>query len=268
MKVDLHNHTNYSDGVLSPRELVNRAKQNGVDVFALTDHDSVFGDDEIVEIAKEEGIKVIKGMELSTIYDGEPVHIVALFKNNIIPEGILKYSHDFILKRKERAINMTLNINKYYGLNVDVDELVNECRVITRGNILRHVARHNNMTFEEATKYILPDSKAYIPSTNMDTIEGIKFLKDNDCIAIFAHPCLLKKQENVEKILSCGMLDGMEVRYPSRKNDENHFRELAKKYNVFPSAGSDCHGDSTHADIGTCTLDSDEFEIIRKKLML
>ena len=268
MKIDLHNHTKYSDGVYTPKELVERAKLNGVDVFALTDHDSVFGDDEIFEIAKKEGIMVIKGMELSTVYDGEPVHIVALFKNNIIPEGIIEYSRNFINKRKERAINMTLNINKYYGLKVDVDELVRECTVITRGNILRHVAKHNNMTNAEATKYILPDSKAYIPSTNMDTFEGIKLLKDNDCIAIFAHPCLLKKQENVEKILSCGMLDGMEVRYPSVKNDEAHFRELAKKYNVFPSAGSDCHGDNTHADIGTCTLDSDEFEIIRKKLML
>ena len=266
MRIDLHNHTNYSDGVYSPKELVLRAKQNNVDVFALTDHDSVFGDDEIYEIAKKENILVIKGMELSTSFDGESVHIVALFKNNVVPKAMIDFANEFILKRKERAIKMTENIHKYYGLNVDIDELVNECVVITRGNILRHVAKHNNMTNAEATKYILPDSKAYIPSTKLDTIEGIKFLKDNGCIVIFAHPCLLKKQENVEKILSCGLLDGIEVRYPSVKNDEAHFTELANKYHLFKSAGSDCHGDNTHADIGTCTLNEEEFKIIREKL--
>ena len=68
MRIDLHNHTKYSDGVYTPLELVLRAKQNNVDVFALTDHDSVFGDDEIYDIAKEHNILVIKGMELSTSF--------------------------------------------------------------------------------------------------------------------------------------------------------------------------------------------------------
>ena len=81
MKIDLHNHTKHSDGVYTPLELVNRAINNGVDVFALTDHDSIFGIEEINEIAKNKNIRIINGMELSTYYKGESVHIVCLFKN-------------------------------------------------------------------------------------------------------------------------------------------------------------------------------------------
>ncbi|MBQ9124986.1 MAG: hypothetical protein IJY14_04755 [Acholeplasmatales bacterium] len=99
----------------------------------------------------------------------------------------------------------------------------------------------------------------------MTVIEGINLARRANCVVIFAHPCLLKKQENVEKILQYGF-DGIEARYPSRKNNEEELTKLAKKYNLFISAGSDCHGDSTHADIGTCTLNEEEFKVIAEKL--
>ena len=69
MKIDLHNHTNYSDGVMTPEELLIHAKERNVDIMALTDHDSVFGCEEIEELSKKYGVKIIKGMELSTYYD-------------------------------------------------------------------------------------------------------------------------------------------------------------------------------------------------------
>ena len=94
MRIDLHNHTIHSDGVLTEEELIKRAVMNNVDVFALTDHDSIYGCDNIVEISKKYNVRVIKGMELSTTYKGESIHIVCLFKDNIIPkekeEGIFQ----------------------------------------------------------------------------------------------------------------------------------------------------------------------------------
>ena len=68
LKIDLHNHSKYSDGLFTPEELIKKAIEQGVDCFALTDHDSVFGCDEIQEVAKKYDIKVISGMELSTYY--------------------------------------------------------------------------------------------------------------------------------------------------------------------------------------------------------
>ena len=92
MRIDLHNHTIHSDGVLNEEELILRAKKNNVDVFALTDHDSVFGCKRILELSKKYDIKVILGMELSTLYKGDQVHIVCLFKNNNIPDKMLQFS--------------------------------------------------------------------------------------------------------------------------------------------------------------------------------
>ena len=265
MRVDLHNHTIHSDGVLTPQELLNRAIKNNVDIFALTDHDSVFGDDEIYELSKETNVRIIKGLELSTYYKGESVHVVCLFKDNVIPPLMYKFSKDVLEARKERATKMMSLIHEIYHLEYDMDELIKESEVITRANMMRHLAKHNNLTLKEASKYICNESKAYIPSTKLPVEDGLKLAREAGCFCIFAHPCLIKNQEYVEEILQYGF-DGIEVRYPSKKNDEAHFRELAKKYNLIPSAGSDCHGDETHADIGTCTLNEEEFRPLAERL--
>ena len=269
MRVDLHNHTIHSDGILTEEELVLRAKMNHVDCFALTDHDSVFGCENIYNIAKKHGINVIKGMELSTYYKGESIHIVCLFKNNIIPKSIYDFSVDFKEKRKQRAILMMEKIKEIYHLNMDIDALIKESEVITRANMLNHLIKYNNLEREVAQKYISNDSKAYIPSTKMSVEDGLKMAREADCFCIFAHPCLVKNQDYVEEILKYGF-DGIEVRYPSKKNDEKKFTKLAKKYNLYISAGSDCHRgnlpDGDHGDIGTCTLNEEEFEPIKKAL--
>ena len=89
----------YSDGLFTPKELVEIAKREGVDCFALTDHDSVFGCDEILSYAKFSGIQVICGMELSTEYKGHSVHIVCLFPKNIVPKEMYTFSYE---KKKEQ----------------------------------------------------------------------------------------------------------------------------------------------------------------------
>ena len=266
MKVDLHNHTNHSDGVYTPKELLDRAISNKVDIFALTDHDSVFGCEEIAKCAVGKKVFVIKGMELSTSYQGESVHIVCLFKHNIVPKEMVDFSYANLEKRKARAIQMMQNIHNKYHLKIDLDELLAENEIITRANMLRNIAKHNAMEYKEASFYVSKHSKAYIPSTKLSVEDGLKLARKAGCVAIFAHPCLVQP-EYVEEILKYGF-DGMEVRYPSSKNDEKRFQALAEKYHIMISAGSDCHGDSTHADIGTVTLSYEEFLPILRKLEL
>lgn len=266
MKIDLHNHTNHSDGVYTPQELLDRAIYKKVDIFALTDHDSVFGCEEIARLSEGRKILVIKGMELSTYYKGESVHIVCLFEKNKIPQEMIDFSYKTLEQRKERAIRMMHNIEQIYHLKMDIAELLAENEVITRANMLRNIAKHNAMSYVEASFYVSKDSKAYIPSSKLSVADGIAFARRAGCIPIFAHPCLVR-QDFVEEILRFGF-DGIEVRYPSPKNDEKALRELAEKYHLFISAGSDCHGDSTHADIGTATLNEAEFLPLLKRLKL
>ena len=266
MKIDLHNHTNYSDGILTPLELLQHAKENNVEIMALTDHDSVFGCEEIYELSNKLGVKVIKGMELSTYYDNHPVHIVCLFKNNIIPEDMIKFSKEKDESRRNRAIKMMKKIRDIYGMKVDIDALLKESRIITRANMLRNVARCNNISNKEAAVYINNDSKAYIPSSKVSVEEGLAIAKKAGCFTILAHPCL-SPDYVIDAIIGLGF-DGIEVRYPSEKNDEERFIKLAKEYNLMISAGSDCHGDDTHAPIGTSTLNYEEFLPIANALNL
>ena len=123
MKVDLHNHTIHSDGKLTSEQLIKRAISNNVDIFAITDHDSVYGCDEIEKLASGTGVKVIKGMELSTYYKGESVHIVCLFKNNIVPDEMLKFSNELKERRINRAILMMNKIHDIYGVNINIEKL-------------------------------------------------------------------------------------------------------------------------------------------------
>ena len=265
MRIDLHNHTKYSDGVYTPEELVLRAKRNNVDIFALTDHDSVSGVEECVKMGEKHGIRVIKGCEVSADYNGESVHIVCLFKNNIVGEGMIKYAQEFREKRRQRAINMMENMTKYYGLKVNMEEFLDTKGVLTRGNMIRHIMKYNNLTMDEARFYILPESKAYLPSTKLPVPDAIKMIRESNGIAIFAHPCLIKKEENLKEILKYDF-DGIEVRYANPKNNEERFRKIALERGFLMSAGSDCHGDNSHADIGSATLNEDEFKAIAQAI--
>ena len=264
MRIDLHNHSIHSDGILTCSQLVDLAIKNNVDVFALTDHDSVFGCDEIERIALAKNIRIIKGMELSTEYKGESIHIVCLFKNNIVPKKMIDFSYEIVNRRKNRAIKMMENIKDIYGLKIDLDKLFEKNEIITRANMLRNIALCNNLSLSDASFYVSNKSKAYIPSTKMTVEEGLSLARSCDCVTILAHPCLYK-EENVLEILKYGF-DGIEARYANVKNNEEKFAKLAKEYNLFISAGSDCHGDETHATIGSATLNEKEFAPIAKSL--
>lgn len=269
MKIDLHNHSNYSDGIYTPKEVLDRAIKNDVSVIALTDHDSVFGCEEIYEYSLSKNVKVIKGMELSTNYKNESIHIICLFKKNIIPDEMLEFSKSIVQSRINRAIKMMENIRDIYGLKVDIEELINESTIITRANMLRNIMKHNNLSEKDASFYVSSKSKAYIKSTKMTVEEGLKLARKANCLAIFAHPCLVENQDYVREILDYGF-DGIEVRYPSPKSNPDKYIALAKEYNILISAGSDFHGDYNpdHGDIGTSTLTYEEFLPILKKLEL
>lgn len=269
MKIDLHSHSNYSDGILTPKELVDLAILKQIDIFALTDHDSVFGCDEILKYAKEKNVKVICGMELSTEYKNKSVHIVCLFKHNKVPQELLEFSKNKKEERKQRAIKMMENIKNIYNVKIDLDSLLKNSEVITRANMLYNIAKCNNISESEAAIYVDSKSKAYIPSTKLTTEEGIAFVKKLDVITILAHPCLLPR-DYVEEIVKMGV-DGIEVYYPQNKNDdEAYFKSLASKYNLLISGGSDFHGDKTnkHAMIGTSTINENEFTKIKERLMI
>ena len=160
---------------------------------------------------------------------------------------------------------MMEQIQQIYHLKMNIEELLQESKTVTRANMMRHLAKYNAITPKEASFYVSKTSKAYLPSTEITTEEGIRLAKAANCIVILAHPCLLPRPI-VEQIVQMG-IDGLEVRYPdNREGDEAYFRHLAATHHLLCSAGSDCHGDSSHADIGSATLDETEFKPLSERI--
>lgn len=260
MKFDLHNHSTYSDGRLDIKGLVSRAKDRGLGGFALTDHDCVFGCDEANEEASKQGLFLLKGLEVSTFYKNEVVHILAFFKDNNPPKEMYDYSHKLIETRINRAKRMLKAIEENYGVSIDYDYILNSGTVITRGNMYQGIIKANpNIDKDYASEMVSTRSKAYIPSSKLDTKDGLKLIHDCGGIAILAHPTLIKR-EYLREILDLGF-EGIEARYPLNKEDEEkYFKALAKEYNLIVTAGSDFHGDTKHADIATSTMTLEELK--------
>lgn len=268
MKADLHMHSIHSDGTFSVEKLVNYSKEKELDVIALTDHDSMNGVLEAVLLGKKLGIKVIPGVELSTYRNGESVHVLGYF-NNDIPQEMLQYSCDIIRKRRERMIKMAKNCMEMYGFKVDLDRLMSINGTITRAHLVRELELSNPEYSREelGTKYLQEDCPAYIPSCKITTEEGIQFLKKLNAMVVIAHPVLLKKND-IKDIIMLG-IDGLEGIYPKNKEgDEERFRTLCKEHNLVLTAGSDFHGviDYSHGDLAYNVLEGEDLKLFLDRL--
>ncbi len=251
MKVDLHMHSIYSDGLDTPKQLVLRAKEKGLTHIALTDHDSVEGMKEMQEHCDAHNIKLIKGIELSTYHNDESVHILGYFEDEVSKE-ILEYSKTQFINRHKRAKDMCDLLELHYNVKMDYNKLKDCKGMITRGGLAYLLMEDNDISEEECRKILSKDSKAYIEAAKLSTKEGIDILKKSNAIVVLAHPTLLKKVD-VMDIVNLGV-DGLEGIYPLNKdNEELKFIEIAKKNNLIVTAGSDYHGkiDKSHKDMAT-----------------
>ncbi len=265
MRADLHSHTYYSDGRLSVDELINRAITNKVDILAITDHDCFDGVDEALKLSKN--IKIIYGIEISTVLSGENVHILGYFNEQLTYGPIFELMKSQRNNRKERAYLTVELLKKHFNINLDT-KFIEDRISITRGTIADEITKQGYpySRHEIFSKMLGNGCVAYLPSSKMMTQYAIDLVHQNNGIAVLAHPCLLKNN-NVEDIIAMG-LDGLEGIYPSKYNDEVFFRRLAKKHNLVITAGSDFHfiNDNSHGDVGQCVLENDDLKKFMKVL--
>lgn len=253
---DLHTHSTSSDGKFSPRDVVNQAFENGVKYLALTDHDTVSGITEALDEANKLGVKLIPGIELSTEYNGESIHVLGYFKDdNYKNPEFIKILNNIKEGRIKRAYEIVERLEKYHNIKLDIN------RVLAGGNdtIARpHIAKaiiyagypyDMNYIFDN---FLGNNCKAYVPSTNMSTEEGIKILKKFNALVVLAHPIYVKKSP-LEELLKFDF-DGIEAIYAQNtKEQTKNLLEIVNKEKLITSCGSDCHGilnDSRHAMIG------------------
>lgn len=247
--VDLHTHTNKSDGSLSPAELVELAAQKNLAAIAITDHDSVEGLDEAMEASEKYDIEVIPGIEFSTSYHGQDVHVVGLFIDHH-KESFTKELGNFIASRTKRNKAMCARL-RTAEIDITYEKLLETFpgAVLTRAHYARYLFDRGYVKSipEAFDRYVGDRTKYFVPREKITPQDSIRMILEAEGIPILAHPPLYHmSNERLDKLVAdckeAGLV-GIEAIYSSYSNaDQRDMRRLAEKYDLLLSGGSDFHG--------------------------
>ena len=249
LKIDLHVHSDKSDGSLSPSDLVSYAIKQGVTAFALTDHDTVDGIDEAIAASEGTSVTVIPGIELSTAYEGKDIHIVGLFIDKEQPafrERIGRFANARINRNLEMCDKLT-----EYGMPITYDELTAAFpdAVITRAHYARLMMQKGYVkSLKEAfERYIGDYGPCFIPRKKITPDEGVRFILSANGLPVLAHPMQYgmgdaRLQQLIDSLKEAGLV-AMEAIYCTHTpSEEAKLCKLAKENGLLISGGSDFHG--------------------------
>lgn len=252
--IDLHVHSNISDGTFTPTEVVNEAVRSGLSAIALTDHDTVLGLQEARQAAATHAsngyeIEIIPGVEISSAYNGKDIHILGLYIDDA-NETLIRTLEDAVKEREERNIKMIHNLNNA-GIPITLEALRESepDAVITRAHFAKYLTENGfTKTRNEAfDKYLGTNGPYYVPRQFITPEDAIALIIQAGGIPILAHPLLYHLSSDelsdlVKKLKSFG-LAGIEAIYTSNTGcDESDMRRLARLNNLLISGGSDFHG--------------------------
>jgi len=275
MKIDLHIHSNHSDGEFSPIELVNIVSNKKISAMAITDHDRVSANKEAEGYAKEKGIEYIHGIEITvTPPEGvKELHIVGLFINSEdykiknISERHKKYAVQTAKKIIEKLNNL--------GYKISFEELVNETNGehLGRPFIAKILMDKYPDKFQERSQVfdelLGKKGKAFVLPKGTDLDEAIKIIHNANGIAIVAHPWYLgeKMMDILEKFVSFGG-DGIELDYSPKDSTPLDIRQIlenfARERNLIISGGTDFHRVGEGKEIGDRGISEKEFLELKK----
>lgn len=259
--VDLHVHSNCSDGTFSPKELVEYALTHNISAFALTDHDTTAGLDEAISHAATlsgkvseknpdgKELTVIPGIEFSTEYEGRDIHIVGLFID-YKSEPFTKHIADFVASRDARNEKMCRLLTEH-GIDITYDKLqaMYPGAVITRAHYGRFLYENGYVkSISEAfDRYVGDYAPCFVPREKVTPVQAVELIRATGGIPVLAHPTLYHMSKErldrlVQTLTDAGLLaiEGIYSTYSATETREIH--ELAGKYNLRISGGSDFHG--------------------------
>ena len=246
MKVDLHVHTTASDGLLSPTEIISKAKENGITTIAIADHDTIDGIAEGMNAAESLGIILIPALEISARHEKQ-IHMLGYFVDYKDPK-FQTFVNKLKNSREERNQKMLKKLENH-GFHITIEEL----KANAEGNIGRpHIAdlmvkKGYVSTFAEAfEKYIGNGKCCYVPKERPDIRKSIEIIRKYKGVPVLAHPkYTFLEDEELENFVSWLKdlgLGGLEVFYSKHsKEEESKYLKLAEKYSLIPTAGSHYH---------------------------
>jgi len=266
---DLHIHTKYSDGTMSPVQIVEEALRLNLRTIAITDHDSIGAVGITQSICNKKGIDFIPAVELSSYHDSKDIHILGYFID-IKNSELLGKLDELHLVRVERIKKITKMLSSLDVL-IDPQEVFDIAGKGAPGRM--HVAEvlcRNGYCFdirESFQNYLSDDGPAHVPKLVLSLKEAIELVTSSGGIPVLAHPRATKRDELIPKMIEYG-LQGLEVYYPTHlQADIRRYERLAKEHGLVATGGSDFHGER-RPDIkfGSTTISDAMVEKIKERL--
>ena len=263
LNADLHCHSVVSDGTLTPEALAARAKANGVELWALTDHDEIGGQHRAAAAARANGMKYLTGTEISVTFANETVHIVGL---GFDPDDadMLQGLHNTRGGRGQRAMEMSDGLAKVgiKGAYEGALKFVGNPELISRTHFARFLVESGvcKETAEVFRKYLTEGKPGYVPHRWASLHDAVKWITSAKGLAIIAHPARYKFTPNEEYALFTEFKahggQGVEVVTGSHTAQEYvKYAETAREFGLAASRGSDFHSpEESHTDLGTLPL--------------
>ncbi len=241
-KLDLHTHSHFSDGTCSPEEVVHSALKAGSTLFALTDHDTTDGILQAQALCEQHHLPCITGVEIST-RDQDHLHFLG-YNIDLQNAPFQTFLAENRRQRRERICKIIRQLQQA-GLDITEEEVFERApHTVSRAHVAdvlkaKHLVPSRQMGFR---KYLLPGCAGYVPSAGATAIEAIRRIKQAGGLAVIAHPGIVAEHWDFPAWVEAG-LDGIEVFYPAHSYAmKTELLKLARKYDLFCTAGSDYHG--------------------------
>lgn len=279
--VDLHSHTTASDGVHAPSDNVKLAAEVGLSALAITDHDTVAGIEEAMEAGKKLGIEIVPGVEISTVANGQDIHILGYYVNHRDDRFLERLQE--LRDTRDRRNELMIERLQQLGLNVTLAEVVEHAgkadfsKAQDNGETIGrpHIAAvmlakgYVGSISEAFDKYLGRDGKAYINPPRITPFQAVDWIREAGGTPVIAHPGLYHDDELVEQIIRYGV-DGIEVYHSDHSaEDESRYAAMAARHGLLATAGSDFHGERGgelfHAYIGDRKIGIDILQQLNKR---
>ena len=261
---DLHTHSTFSDGTMTPTQLVAEALRSGLTAIALCDRNTVAGLPEFLAAAEGTSVEAIPGIEFSTDYHGTELHVLGLFLKPESYAPVTELLENFRARKDQSNAELVEALGRGgYALDYAAIKAGTPNGQVNRAHIAAAVMEHGYVSsVKEAFKTLLaPEHGYYRPPERLNVFDAIRFIKAVGSVAVLAHPFLNLEEEELRRCLPGAKragLDGMETLYSAYSGETTALAAaIADEFGLKHSGGSDFHGSNkpeVHLGIGMGNL--------------
>lgn len=265
-RLELHAHTHFSDGTLSPAQLVDLALERGLSALAITDHDSVEGVPHAIAAAAGR-LEIVPGIEMSSTLEGHDLHVLGYFVDagsETLAGRLVRFREE----RRERARAILERLQEL-GASVPAEEVFAAAGpgVVGRPHIAQALLRAGHVPSIEVAfqRFLGGRGSAFVPRPAFHSSEAVHVIREAGGVAVLAHPGLLPRRL-VEELVEAG-LAGIEVWHPQHgAMAQRQWREIARDLDLVPSGGSDFHGPHRGAGLGDMPVPARVLDDLRARV--